>query len=121
MSLYLVEVLVALLLGLALIPLWRLGRRVDWPPETAWRRFLVCLGWVVTVIAVLLWVFVAWVVIEAWIDSMNPDLPKRASLLVLVFGAFVYLALVSLAGTAFRASSGSARSDIMERIGRPED
>ena len=121
MSFYLVEVLVALLLGLTLIPLWRRGRRVDWPPETAWRGFLVCIGWFVFVVATLIWVFVVWIVTEAWIDSMNPDLPKRASLVFLIFGGLVFLALTGFSGTAFHASSGSARSDIMERVGRSDD
>ena len=121
MSFYLIEVLVALLLGLALIPPWRRGRRVDWPPETAWRGFLVCIGWFVFVVATMLWAFIVWLVFEAWIDSMNPDLPKRASLLFLIFGGLVFLTLAGFAGTAFHASSGSARSDIMARIGRREN
>ena len=56
-----------------------------------------------------------------WIDSVNPDIPKKPSLVFLIFGGLLYLAVAGFASTFFHASSGSARSDIMRKIGRPED
>lgn len=118
---YIVEVIVALLLGVALIFLWRRGRGVDWPPAGAWRGFLVYAGWFFAVAALVTWCLVIWIVVEAWLDSVNPNIPKKPSLVFLIFGGMLYLALAGISGTAFNASSGSARSDVMKKIGRTDD
>jgi hypothetical protein len=115
---YLIEVVVALLLGIALIFLVRRGRRVDWPPSSAWRRFLVYVGWFFAAAAFVTWCLVIWIVVEAWIDSINPNIPKKPSLVFLIFGGMLYFTLAGISGSAFDASSGSARSEIMRRIGR---
>ena len=107
-SLYFVEVVVALLLGIALWLVVRQGRAISWPRETAWRSFLFITGWGFTVLAALFWIGLVYLMISAWLTSMNPDVPKPASLLFLVLGAFVYFFLTGVAGTVFRASSGSA-------------
>jgi len=117
---YVIEVVVALLLGLALLFLLRRARRVEWPPASPWRHFLVYVGWFFAVVAFILWCFLLWIVGEAWIDSVNPDLPKKPSLVFLIFGGLLYLALVGISSNAFVASSGSARSDIMRKIGRKD-
>ena len=118
---YVIEVVVALLLGLALIPLWRRARRIDRPQANAWRRFLVYVGWFVAFLSLLTWWLLLWIVCEAWIDSVNPALPKKPSLIFLIFGSMLYFFLISLSGSAFEASSGDARSEIMRRIGRRGD
>lgn len=120
-SLYLVEVIVALVLGLLLVPVLRRGSRVDRPPTNAWRKFLVIFGWLSTAGAIVTWLAVLLITVIAWIDSVNPDIPKKPSLLFLVLGGFLYLVLLGFAENAFRGSSGTARSDIMQKIGRPED
>lgn len=118
---YVIEVVIALLLGIALIPLIRRGRRVDRPATSRWRQFLVYTGWFITIVAVILWCLLLWIVGEAWIDSVNPDLPKRPSFIFLIIGGMLYFVLIAFAGTAFAASSGTARSDIMRKTGRAED
>ena len=117
-SAYVIEVVIALLLGIALIPLIRSARRIEWPPSSRWRHFLVYVGWFLGIAAFITWCLLLWIVGEAWIDSINPNLPKKASFIVLILGGILYFFLVSMSGTAFRASSGSARSDVMERVGR---
>lgn len=117
-SLYFLEVVVAALLGIALIFTVREGRRVRWPPSTLWRKFLVIAGWAFTCAATLVWIAVLYLTIGALITSMNPNVPKPYSLIFLILGGFIYFTLAGIAGTAFRASTGSAREDIMRKIGR---
>ena len=118
---YIIEVGIALLLGIALFFLIRRGRRVDWPPKNGWRGFLVIAGWTLTVVAVVIWILLVWITVNAWIDSMNPALPKKPSLIFLFLGGIVYFAIAGAAGTCFEASSGSARRDVMRKIGRADD
>ncbi|MGI9261059.1 MAG: hypothetical protein ACR2QR_03430 [Woeseiaceae bacterium] len=118
---YVIEVVIALLLGLALIPLFRRGLRVDKPAANRWRQFLVYAGWFLTIAAIAIWCLILWIVGVAWIDSVNPSLPKKPSLVFLIIGGMLYFFLVGIAGTAFEASSGTAKSDIMKKFGRTKD
>ena len=119
-SLYFVEVVIAVLFGIALWLLVRKGRSISWPRETKWRSFLVIVGWFFTAIAAVFWAFLVYLMVGAWLTSMNPHVPKPASIVFLFIGAFVYFALTGIAGTAFQAATGSAREDIMEMIGRKD-
>jgi len=50
--------------------------------------------------------------------AVETSFPKPPGLIYILFGGFLYLLLTSLAGSAFQASTGSAREDIMKKIGK---
>jgi len=117
-SLYFV---VAALLGAGLLLAVRDGRKADWPADSAWRRFVVLIGWLFALVAVLLWAGLLILMIDALLTSMHPSAPKPASMIFFIAGGLYYLVLISIAKTAFRAARGSARSDSMDKIRRSSD
>ena len=118
---YIIEVAVVLVLGIALIFPWRAGRRISWAPLTAWRKFMVIVGWTGFVLAALTWCSLLYITVSALRTAVDTNLPKPASLVFVIFGGMLYLVFLSMSGTAFRSATGSARGDIMEMIGRKDE
>jgi len=113
-----IEVVVVLLFAIAWVLLWRSGRKIGWPRETKWRNTLFVLGWIIFAIAVLLWAGLLVVVINALRSAVETNLPKKPSLILVFIGGFAYFTLIGFAASAFQACHGSARNDIMKKLGR---
>ena len=115
---YIIEVAVVLVFGIALIFAYRKGRKIAWAPLSAWRRFMVIVGWTGLTLAVFTWCGLLYITVSALRTAVETSFPKPASLVFVFFGGILYFFLLSMSGTAFSAASGTARSDIMEMIGR---
>ena len=115
---YFVEVMICLLLGIVLLLAVRKGRRVDWPPINVWPRLSVFTGWLFVGLGTLTWVGLMYVMIRAWLMDVQTDYPKQPALVFLVLGGLLFIMLIGIARSAFHASSGSAREDIMKMLGK---
>ena len=116
-----VFVIVVLLFGIGLYFTIRKGRSIDWPPETTWRKFTTMLGWVFTTLAGITWLTLLYLMVGGLHTSVATYFPKPPALIVLVLGIVLYFMLLAIGNTAFEASTGSARGDIMKKIGRDEE
>ena len=108
---YIVEVVVALLLGWFLLSPWRLARRLRWQWLSGWRRFSFVVAWVLFVLAILAWLFLLFLTMSALHTSLDPTVPKPWSLVFLLIGGFAYLMIAGFASLAFSAAAGAGPDD----------
>ena len=116
-SIYVIEVIIAVLSGYALIGTWKTGRAADWILSSVWQRASTVVGWILAVAAALAWLVWVYVMVANVLTAMNPSMPKPPAIIYFVMGALLYVMLVGFARSAFDAASGSAAKDVRDRLG----
>lgn len=114
---YVVEVIAVLIFLLGMIFPLRDGLKVAWRSLSAWRRVFVALGWVFLAMAAIVWIGLFYLTVSAWMVAVENYFPKPPSLLYVIFGGFLYFFLVMCSGVSFSTASGSARDDILCKLG----
>jgi len=73
------------------------------------------------VLTILFWSGLMYIGISGLRSDVETNYPKAPSFELSALGVIVYFFLLSVANTAFKASHGSARDDIMKIAGRKKD
>ena len=114
---YVLEVIAVLVFLVGMIFPLRDGLKIAWRPLSAWRRMFVILGWVFLAMAAIVWIALIYLTVSAWMVAVENYYPKPFSFLYVIFGGFLYFFLVMCSGASFSTASGSARDDILRKLG----
>jgi len=77
----------------------------------------VVLGWVFLGMAAIVWIALIYIAVSAWMVAVENYFPKPPSLLYVIFGGFLYFFFVICSGASFSTAPGSARDDVLRKLG----
>jgi len=114
---YVLEVMAVLIVAVGMLFPLRDGLRIAWGSLSAWRRGFVVLGWAFLAMGAAVWIGLLYITISAWMVAVEDYFPKPFSLVYVILGGFLYFFLIMCSGASFTTASGSARDDLLRKLG----
>ncbi len=100
---FLIEVVIVLVFGVALLLTLFRARRIAWPGQQRGRPAAKLVAWLVLVATMLWWTGMLFLTIEALRSDVETYLPKKVGIFVPLIGGLVYFALIALSNALLSA------------------
>ncbi len=100
---FLVEVVIVLVFGIALLLTLFRAWRIAWPGQQRGRRVVVSIAWLVLVVTTLWWAGMLFFTIEALRSDVETYFPKKVGIVVPLIGGAVYFAMIALSNALLSA------------------
>ena len=100
---FLIEVVIVLVFGVALLLTLFRARRIAWSRQQRGRRAAILIAWLALVATTLWWTGMLYLTIEALRSDVETYFPKKVGILVPLIGGLVYFLLIALSNALLSA------------------
>ncbi len=100
---FLIEVVIVLVFGIALLLTLFRARRIAWPRQQRGRRAAIFIAWLVLVATTLWWAGMLFLTVEALRSDVETYFPKKVGIFVPLIGGLVYFVLIALSNALLAA------------------
>ena len=106
---FLIEVVIVLVFGIALLVTLFRAWRIEWPRQQRGRRVSIWIAWLVLVVTALWWAGMLFFTIEAVRSDVETYFPKKVGIFVPLIGGLVYFMLIAIINALL--SAGQKKPD----------